>query len=125
MLLAIRSVGRLSSSLTSVTITGVIAAAIQVPAIHRREVTSAAVAEPMLAKISVRMLRRRSSSRDVRGGEFTASHHNEPRRRVADAMSDTQTRDADLVVVGAGLAGLAARSGRRRGGRLRGRRGGS
>ena len=62
-----RSVGRCSSSLTRATSTGVIAAAIQVPAIQSREVTSAAVAEAALAMTSVRKLRRRSSSRDCAG----------------------------------------------------------
>ena len=71
--------GRLSISLTSVTMTGVIAAAIQVPAIQRRETTSAAVADAALAITSVRRLRRCSSSRFVRGGEPIRQHHNEVR----------------------------------------------
>jgi hypothetical protein len=51
-----RSVGRFRSSLTSVTSTGVIAAAIQVPAIQSCETRRAAVAEAALATTSVRML---------------------------------------------------------------------
>ena len=46
---AIASVGRCSSSLTIVTITGVSAAAIGVPAIQNCEMTSAATSEAVLA----------------------------------------------------------------------------
>ena len=65
---AIRSVGRCSASLTSVTRTGVNAAAIQVPAIHSCEVTAAAEADATLAIVSVRVFRRRSSSRSAERG---------------------------------------------------------
>ena len=65
----IRSAGRFRSSLTSATRTGVVAAAIQVPAIQSCEVTAAAVADAALAITSVRMLWRRSSSRSLRGDE--------------------------------------------------------
>src|SRR5919108_3741927 len=76
---AIRSVGRPSNSLSSVTSIGVTAAATQVPAIQSCEVTAAAVADATLAIASVRRLRRRSSSRvPVRGDEAIASHHSEP-----------------------------------------------
>jgi protease I len=62
---ATRSVGRWSASLISATSTGVNAAAIHVPAIHSCEVTAAAVADATLAIVSVRVLRRRSSSRSA------------------------------------------------------------
>ena len=71
---AIRSVGRCSASLSSVTRTGVSAAATHVPAIHNCEVTAAAEADATLAIVSVRVLRRRSSSRSgerVAGGMRT------------------------------------------------------
>ena len=74
---AMRSVGRPEQLADERDQDGVTAAAIQVPAIHRREVTSAAVADAALAITSVRMLRRCSSSRLVRGGEPIAEHHNE------------------------------------------------
>ena len=105
---AMRSLGRWSISLTSATMTGVSAAAIQVPAIQSCEVTAAADAEAALAITSVRALRRRwrSSSRSrVRGGEAIGAQHSE----VGSArMPGPQERDADVVVIGAGLAGLAA-----------------
>jgi monoamine oxidase len=109
-LLAIRSVGRFSSSLTSETITGVIAAAIQVPAIQSCEVRRAAAADAELAITSVRMLRRRSSSRSaVREWELIHLHLSQA--RPSDNVRPVEaagTRDVDLVVVGAGLAGLAS-----------------
>src|ERR687896_1615903 len=109
-LLAIRSVGRCSSSLTSDTITGVIAAAIQVPAIQSCEVRRAAAADAALAITSVRRLTRRSSSRSaVREWELIRLHLS--RTRPSGNVRPVEaggTRDVDLVVVGAGLAGLAA-----------------
>ena len=65
---AILSAGRLISSLTSATRTGVIAAAIQVPAIQSCETAAAAEADAALAITSVRMLWRRSSSRSAARG---------------------------------------------------------
>ncbi len=62
-----RSVGRCSSSLTSATITGVSAAAIQVPANQSWDVTSAAQAAAVLAIASVRTFSRRSCSRSLCG----------------------------------------------------------
>ena len=62
---AIRSVGRCIASLISATRTGVSAAAIHVPAIQSCEVTAAAEADATLAIVSVRMFRRRSSSRSA------------------------------------------------------------
>ena len=107
---AIRSVGRLSISLTSDTITGVIAAAIQVPAVESCEVRRAAAAEAALAIARVRMFRRRSSSRSaVRECELIHLHLSQG--RPSDNVRPVEaagTRDVDLVVVGAGLAGLAA-----------------
>ncbi len=66
------SAGRLSSSLTSATITGVIAAAYGVPAIQNWEVMTAAAADAALAITSVRALMRRSSSRALRAAEDMA-----------------------------------------------------
>ena len=71
---AIRSVGRCIASLISATRTGVSAAAIHVPAIQSCEVTAAAEADATLAMVSVRVFRRRSSSRSaerVAGGMRT------------------------------------------------------
>jgi hypothetical protein len=66
---ATASVGLCSSSLTTDTITGVIAAAIQVPWTQNCEVTTAAAADATLAIPSVLIDRRRCSSRvRVRGG---------------------------------------------------------
>ena len=101
-----RSVGRCSASLRTVTSTGVTAAAIQVPAIQSCEVTAAAVADAMLAIASVRVLMPRSSSRStVRGVEAIGTVHRSD--RVA-AVSAERSHEVDVVVVGAGLAGLAA-----------------
>ena len=58
---AIFSVGRCSSSLTSVTMIGVSAAAIGVPLIQNCDVINAAAAEAILAMTSVRTFKRRSS----------------------------------------------------------------
>ena len=67
---AMTSVGLCSISLTSATITGVTAAAIGVPPAQNCEVTTAAVAEAMLAIARVLRFRRRCSSRSrLRGGE--------------------------------------------------------
>jgi len=60
---AIRWVGRCRSSLNSVTITGVSAAAIGVPAVQNRAVTIAAIADAALAMASVRIDRRLSPPR--------------------------------------------------------------
>jgi len=89
-----------------------------VPAIQSCEVTAAAVADAMLAITSVRRLRRRSSSRVmVRGDEATARTIASRKSLRGDArgcslgcdpMAEPATYEADLVVVGAGLAGLAA-----------------
>ena len=99
---AIFSVGRCSISETSATITGVIAAAIGVPATQNWEVTIAATAAPMLANTSVRTLKRRSSSR-VRLCEDIS------RDRVGDRLPVSEgLREADVAIVGAGLAGLVA-----------------
>jgi hypothetical protein len=70
---AIFAVGRCSISLTIVTITGVIAAAIGVPADQRREVTIADTADAALAMARVRIDSRRSSSRALRAWEDMAN----------------------------------------------------
>ena len=62
---AMRSVGRCIASLIRATRTGVSAAAIHVPAIQSYEVTAAADADATLAIVSVRVFRRRSSSRST------------------------------------------------------------
>ena len=87
---AIFSVGRLSSSLSRATSTGVTAAAIQVPRIHSCEVMAAADAEAALAITSVRMFRRRSSSRaSVRVDEATRRHHSEAQETAASMPRTT------------------------------------
>ena len=93
---AIASVGRFRSSLTIVTITGVSAAAMGVPAIQNREVISAAASEATLAMTSVLSCTRLSSSRV------------EAMRPHVSVEAMAETREADVVVIGAGLAGLAA-----------------
>ena len=69
------------------TSTGVAAAAIQVPAIHSCEVTTAAVAEAELAITSVRRLKRRSSSRSVVREEAIPTHHNDVIRPLRPAFA--------------------------------------
>ena len=94
---------------------GVIAAAIQVPAIQSCEVTAAADADAALAIDERAHVQTARSSSRVRGGEAIARQHSE-RRPGAGAVGfrarwpDPLTRDADVVVVGAGLAGLARRA---------------
>jgi Zn-dependent alcohol dehydrogenase len=83
------------------------AAATQVPAIHSCEVTAAAEADATLAIVSVRVFRRRSSSRSaerVAGGMRTGQGSDVG----SGAVAGSRTHDADVAVVGAGLAGLAA-----------------
>jgi monoamine oxidase len=81
-----------------------------VPAVESCEVTRAAAAEAALATASVRMLKRRSSSRSaVREREVIRLHLSQS--RASDNVRPVEApgiRDVDLVVVGAGLAGLAA-----------------
>ena len=100
------------------------AAAIHVPAIQSCEVTAAAEADATLAIVSVRVFMRRSSSRSaerVAGGMRTGQGSDVGSRAVADA----RTHEADVVVVGAGLAGLAAARGSDHARGLGGRRGGA
>ena len=107
-----RSLGRFSSSLTNATITGVIAAAIHVPLIQSCEVTAAADAEAALAITSVRAFSRRwrsSSLSRVRGGEAIARNIRAASRgRVRRGWPGRGRASADVVVIGAGLAGLTA-----------------
>ena len=90
--------------------TGVIAAAIQVPAIQSCEVTAAAdrgrrACDHERARVETAL---RSSSRSrVRGGEAIAGGKI-ARVGCRRGWPGPEARDADVVVVGAGLAGLSA-----------------